>query len=177
MQCQCIAVYDIDAQVVAAFGDHQCKCPGGRRSKKLSRRYVTRVWRFVHYLNQQGVIDIPQEKLEDVTPASVVDFGNWMLRYRGITTRTVERYQRAIVSLLPILGDDPALYNAATMRQALASKASRYSPVTAKDFVTALRAYLRFLTSQGRCRAGLEAAVPAFPQWKLSAVTALSSRG
>jgi site-specific recombinase XerD len=126
------------------------------------------VWRFVHYLNQQGLIDIPQEKPEDAPPASVVDFGNWILRYRGITTRTVERYKRVIVSMLPILGDDPALYNAARIRQALESKASRYSPVTAKDFVAALRAYLRFLTAQGRCRSGLEAAVPTFPQWKLS---------
>jgi site-specific recombinase XerD len=126
------------------------------------------VWRFVHYLNQQGLIDIPQEKPEDSSLASVVDFGNWMLRYRGITTRTVERYKRVIVSMLPILGDDPALYNAARIRQALESKASHYSSATAKDFVTALRAYLRFLTAQGRCRSGLEAAVPTFPQWKLS---------
>lgn len=168
MQYKCIAICDIDAEVIAAFGDHRCECPGGRRHKRLSRRYVARVWRFVHYLNQQGLIDIPQEKTEDVPPASVVDFGDWMLRHRGITTRTVERYERAIVSLLPILGDDPTLYNAAGIRQAIESKASRYCPATAKDFVTALRAYLRFLASQGRCRSGLEAAVPTYPQWKLS---------
>jgi site-specific recombinase XerD len=170
MQYECFGVYDIDAQVVAAFGDHRCHCPGGRRNKKLSRRYVARVWRFVHYLNQHGVIDMPQKKTEDTPPASVVDFGQWLLRYRGIATRTVERYQRAIVSLLPLLGDDPARYNAATIRQALTSKAIHYRPAAAKDFVTALRAYLRFLTSQGRCRAGLEVAVPAVPQWKLSAL-------
>ena len=168
MQYKRIAIGDIDAVVVTAFGDHRCECPGGRRHKRLSRRYVARVWRFVHYLNQQGLIDIPQEKPEDAPPASVVDFGNWMLRYRGITTQTVELYKRVIVSMLPLLGDDPALYNAARIRQALESRASRYSPVTAKDFVTALRAYLRFLTAQGRCRSGLEAAVPTFPQWKLS---------
>jgi hypothetical protein len=133
------------------------------------------VWRFVHYLNQQGLIDIPQEKPEDAPPASVVDFGSWMLRYRGITTRTVERYKRVIVSMLPILGDDPALYNAARIRQALKSKASRYSPVTAKDFVVALRAYLRFLTAQGRCRSGLEAAVPTFPQWRLEVVPSVKT--
>ncbi len=99
MQYQCIAVCDIDAAVVAAFGDHRCKCPGGRRHKRLSRQYVARVRRFVHYLNQKGLIDIPQEKPEDAPPASVVDFGNWMLRYRGITTRTVERYKRVIYSV------------------------------------------------------------------------------
>ena len=170
MQYKRIAIGDINAEVVAAFGEHRCECPGGRRYKKLSRRYVTRVWRFVHYLNQQGLLDIPQEKTEDGLPTSVVEFGDWMIRHRSITSRTVERYQRAIVSLLPILGDDPTLYNAARIRQAIESKAAHYKPATVKDFVIALRAYLRFLISQGLCRSGLEAAVPTYPQWKLSAL-------
>ena len=170
MQYKRITLGDIDAEVVAAFGDHQCECPGGRRRKRLSRRYVARVWRFVHYLNQQGLIDVPQEKTKDVPPASVVEFSDWMLRHRGISPRTVERYERVLVSLLPLLGSDPALYNAARIRQALESKASSYSPATAKDFATVLRAYLRFLASQGRCQCGLDAAVPTFPQWKLSAL-------
>ncbi len=71
---------------------------------------------------------------------------------------------------LPILGNDPALYNAAAIRHAIENKASRYSRATAQGFATALRAYLRFLASHGRCRSGLEAAVPTFPQWKLSAL-------
>jgi site-specific recombinase XerD len=129
------------------------------------------VWRFVHYLNEHGVIDnMPQNETENIPPASVVDFGHWLLRYRGITTQTVKRYQRAIVSLLPLLGNDPALYNAATIRKAIAEKACHYRPAAAKDFVVALRSYLRFLTWQGRCGAGLDMAVPAVAQWKLSAL-------
>lgn len=170
MQYKRISIDDIDAQVVAAFGGHQCECPGGRRHKRLSRRYVARVSRFVHYLNQQGFIDVPQEKTQEVPPASVVEFSDWMLRHRGISPRTVARYERVLVSPLPILGSDPALYNAAGIRQALENKASCYSPATAKDFATVLRAYLRFLASQGRCQAGLDAAVPTFPQWKLAAL-------
>ena len=72
--------------------------------------------------------------------------------------------------LLPILGNNPMLYDAVGIRQAIESKASRYSRGTAQGFATALRAYLRFLASQGRCRSGLEAAVPTLPQWKLSAL-------
>ncbi len=113
---------------------------------------------------------MPQEKTADEPPTSVVEFGDWMIRHRSVTSRTVKRYQRAIVSLLPILGDDLTLYNAARIRQAIESKASHYKPATVKDFVIALRAYLRFLISQGLCRSGLEAAVPTYPQWKLSAL-------
>lgn len=40
----------------------------------------------------------------------------------------------------------------------------------AKTFCTALRVYLRFLTSVGKCRPGLEQAVPLVPQWRLSSL-------
>jgi site-specific recombinase XerD len=36
--------------------------------------------------------------------------------------------------------------------------------------VTALRAYLRFLASQGHCQTGLDRAIPTIPQWRLSAL-------
>lgn len=165
-----IAIGDIDEGVVAAFADHRCRCPGGRRQKKLSRRYVARVRRFVHYLSQQGLVDIAQQKTKVVLPTSVVEFSHWMERHRGVSPRTIERHVRCIVSLLPILGHNPAFYDAAGVRQAIEHEAMRHSRATAKVFAIALRAYLRFLAAQGRCRAGLEAAVPTFPQWKLSAL-------
>ena len=165
-----ISIGDIDEAVVVAFADHRCRCPGGRRQKKLSRRYVARVQRFVHYLSQQGLVDVAQKKAKDIHPSSVVAFSHWMHRHRGVSPRTIERYVRCIVSLLPILGHDPALYDAAGVRKAIEHEATRHTRATAQGFATALRAYLRFLAAQGRCRAGLEAAVPTFPQWKLSAL-------
>lgn len=40
----------------------------------------------------------------------------------------------------------------------------------AKTYVVALRAFLRFLAAQGRCRPDLDRAVPAVPEWKLAAL-------
>ncbi|MCP4088703.1 MAG: tyrosine-type recombinase/integrase, partial [Gammaproteobacteria bacterium] len=165
-----ISISDINAGIVAAFANHSCRCPGGRRNKKLSRRYVARVRRFVTYLSQQGVIDIAEEKAKDAPLAAIGEFTHWMQRHRGVSARTTERYVRYIVALLPVLGRDPERYDAAVVRQAIEHEAARYSRGTAQGFATALRAYLRFLAAQGLCRAGLEAAVPTFPQWKLSAL-------
>lgn len=165
-----IAIGDIDEQVVTAFADHRCRCPGGRRQKKLSRRYVARVQRFVGYLSRQGLVDFAEHKPLGEPPATVVAFSHWMHRHRGVATRTIERYVRSLVSLLPILGPDPARYDAAVVRQAIEHEAARYRRATTQGFATALRAYLRFLAAQGQCRAGLEAAVPTFPQWKHSAL-------
>ena len=161
-------ISDINAKLVTAFANHHCKCPGSRRHKKLSHRYLARVQRFIRYLNQQGLIQLAQFGVQDVRPDSVLKFREWMLYQCGISMRTVEGYERLIVSLLPNLGEDPARYNAALIRHAIESKATQYSRSTAQRFTTALRAYLRFLISQGRCRFGLESAVPTIAQWKLS---------
>jgi site-specific recombinase XerD len=131
---------------------------------------VARVRRFVLYLSQQGLVDFAQKKAKDVHPASVVEFSHWMQHHRGVSPRTIARYVRCIISLLPTLGRDPALYDAAGIRQTIEHEAMRHTRGTAQGYATALRAYLRFLAAQGQCRAGLEAAVPTFPQWKLSAL-------
>jgi len=170
LQYKRIDIDDIDAEVVTAFAEHRCTYPVGRRHKILSPQYAVRVQRFIRYLNEQGVVKVTQEKTKDLNPTTVVEFSDWILCHRGITTHTVERYTRLIVALLPMLGDNPATYNAVGIRQVIETKAAQYSCATAKTFATALRAYLRFLASQGRCRAGLEAAVPTFPQWRLSAL-------
>lgn len=85
-----IVLGHINENVIVAFDNHRCKCPGGRRHERLSRRYVARVRRFIRYLSQQGIVDRVQEKAKEARPSSVVEFSEWMVRHRGISTRTVE---------------------------------------------------------------------------------------
>jgi site-specific recombinase XerD len=93
-----------------------------------------------------------------------------MIHHRGITERTVERYERLIERMLPTLGSNPALYDAALVRHALLNELRPLSCAYAKMFVTALRAFLRFLAAEGRCRPHLDRALPTVPEWKLSAL-------
>lgn len=170
MQRKGLTVVDINETVITAFAQHHCSCPGGRRHKRVSRRYVGRVAQFLRYLIEQGVVDIPAVEAGDRRPVHLVLFRDWMLRHRGLSVRTLDGHERLILALLPILGNEPADYNVATVRDAISTQAKRYSLSTVKASATALRAYLRFLASEGYCRAGLEMAVPTFPQWKLSAL-------
>jgi len=50
------------------------------------------------------------------------------------------------------------------------SQVRGHSTSYARCVVTALRAYLRFLASQGYCPAGLDRAIPTIPQWRLSSL-------
>src|SRR5262249_57351810 len=54
------------------------------------------------------------------------------------------------------------------VREAVIAEAKLISRGHAKLMTTALRAYLRFLSAHGLCRAGLEHAVPTIPEWRLS---------
>ncbi len=93
-----------------------------------------------------------------------------MIRHRGVKEQTVERHERLIEKMLPSLGDDPSRYDAALVRGTLLREIGQLSLGHAKTYVTALRMFLRFLASHGRCPAHLDYALPTVPEWKLSAL-------
>jgi site-specific recombinase XerD len=93
-----------------------------------------------------------------------------MTRHRGVTSRTIERYEDLVGKMLPALGDDPGSYDASLVRRVLLDVIRGRSHAYAKGFVTALRAFLRFPAAEGRCQACLVEAVPTIHDWKLSAL-------
>lgn len=103
-------------------------------------------------------------------PAPLVGFRKWMLGHRGPTVRTVDGYERLILRLLPALGDEPAVYDAALVRRVVLDEVRGRGSSYAKTIVTALRAFLRFLEADGRCRTHLIRSVPTIPQWTLSSL-------
>ena len=75
-----------------------------------------------------------------------------------------------IQRLLPVLGEDPQAYDAATIRAAFRAEAQRCSPSHIRTMTSALRGYLRFLAASGLCRAGLGPGRAPVLQWRLSAL-------
>ena len=126
--------------------------------------------KFAEYLGRLGVISPWAGYPPKAVPAPLLGFRTWMICHRGITERTVERYERLIGRMLPALGNNPTVYDAALVRHALLEAISPLSCAYAKMFVTALRAFLRFLAAEGRCQPYLDQALPTVPEWKLSAL-------
>jgi site-specific recombinase XerD len=158
-------------EITARFARHQCECSGGsRHGQRPSQRYVARVERFVSHLRSRGVVSAGTEERPRAVPAPLVGFRAWMMRHRGAAKRTIDDYEDRIERMLPALGSDPACYDAGLVRQVLLHEARDRSCSYAKSFVTALRAFLRFLAAQGRCRPHLDRAVPTIREWKLSAL-------
>lgn len=158
-------------ETLSLFARHKCQCAFGRRHGQCpSQRSMKRARRFAEYLSHLGVGVPLTSPAPKVLPTPLVGFRNWMTQHRGIKARTVDRYERLIEELLPALGSDPAQYDAALVRQVLLRQVKGLSRSYAKTYVTALRAFLRFLTVEGRCRPHLDQAVPALPEWNLSAL-------
>jgi site-specific recombinase XerD len=163
-----VAVADIDDVVIDRFARHRCRCPGIRRGKRVSEKYVRRVRRFVEFLAERGIV---RGKVRVDAPTSdhrVVEFQDWLRQHRGITERTIDRHGRMVMRLLPALGSRPRSWNAQVIRDVILAETKLVSLAYVKTMTTALRCYLRFLGARGLCRAGLEHAVPTIPQWRLS---------
>jgi len=161
---------DIDLATVDRFACHHCRCAGTRRWRGVSRKYAKRVGRFVRFLAERGLIASTPPAVADAIPPQVLDYQRWLTVHRGLSARTVSREGRMIKRLLPALGVNPQAYDAAMIRAAFHAEAQRNSPSYIRMMTSALRGYLRFLAASGLCRPGLDQAVPAVLQWRLSAL-------
>lgn len=167
---------DLSPEVIARFRRRQiiCSIPGvfhGHESRYPATAYETDLRGFVKHLVSIGRVG-PLEPVPDEKAPSprLARFADWLERHRASSPGTIRRHVRLIAEMLPGLGDDPGVYNAALVRRVLFDRMEPWSQSYARSLTTAMRMYLRFLVSEGSIAAGLVEAVPTVPQWRLSAL-------
>jgi integrase/recombinase XerD len=172
-----IPVSALEERFITEFSQHLnlCQCPGYGRSHRLELENGVRL--FIGYLRRTGVLTTPvnEEPLEK--PTILVSFDSWMRQQRGTCDATLYNYGLDLRDLLKDLGEDPARFPAQALRNFVLERTQRCGWAAAKRCITAVRAFLRFLIADGRCAAGLDASIPAFAHWRLSALSAARSRG
>ena len=156
---------DIDLHV---FSEHlrRCRCPrakGGRHNHHTI--YGARL--FHRYLVEIGVCQTAVAAAS-VEPPLVTGFKAWLRKHRGASDATIKLYARDAAGLLTALGEDPANWDATDIRGTFMDHASTSGCGTIEKMTTSLRAFLRYLAVEGRCRAGLDSAVPAYAHWHLA---------
>ena len=72
----------------------------------------------------------------------------------------LRNFMENVTKLLPTLGNEPGLYSAVLIRDVLLQCLEPTTRSKARSTATSLRMYLRYLASDGRCRAKLIDAVP-----------------
>ena len=126
---------------------------------------------FLRFLGERGVL--PQTTGADplVWPAPLLqEFHEWMLEQRGVTRVTLDVYRRVLEEFIATVGSDPHAYGPQLLREFVLTRGARHGSSYAKLGATAVRSYLRFLGATGRCKTGLEYALPAYASRKLSSI-------
>lgn len=149
-----------------------CRCPGwGRRSAADHLSAVAGALSLIQQLRDGGVLKSPAPVTEmPEMPDLVQGFNDWMVLHRGLKHGTLRGYDPVICALIEMLGDAPDEYTALSLREFVLKRVSGASRAHALNTTTAMRNFLRYLIAQGRCRPGLEGAIPTIAIWRQSAL-------
>jgi len=157
-------------QILPRFDDHlsRCTCSGYghyQRSELLHGAHL-----FVGYACGTGIDVDRRSRPAPPDPILLAEFCAWMRQQRGTADPTLYNYSIPLRDLLKRVGEDPHRLDAQCLRQFVLEQSHKREWATAKNCTTALRMFLRFLIAEGKCSAGLDAAVPAVAHWRLSSL-------
>jgi site-specific recombinase XerD len=157
-------------QLLRRFGFHlsRCRCAGYRYWTKPRAMKSARV--FLDHLRDHGAINACVVEPTAKEPALVAAFRQWMREQRNVGESALRNYSRWIKEFLRRVGEDPRKFDAKSLRAFVLRTNRQRGWVAAKHTTTALRMFLRFLIADGKCRAGLDAAVPVVGHWRLSSL-------
>jgi integrase/recombinase XerD len=126
---------------------------------------------FLQFLQERGLL--PETTCLDSHVSSsplLREFYLWILEHRGVTRVTLDVYQRVLEELVATACANPHTYSPKALREFVLTRGARHGSSYAKLGATAVRSYLQFLGATGRCKAGLEYALPAYASRKLSSI-------
>jgi len=148
----------------------RCACPGPRPPRRRYRWIARHATRFLDHLREVGVV--PVEIVEAAVPAHPIraGFEAWMRQHRGATPTTLRIYGRVAADALAELGDDPAAFDAHGLRDFVLDRSRKHGRSKARQVMTAMRAFVRFLVATGACRPGLDGAIPTIAHWRLASL-------
>jgi site-specific recombinase XerD len=158
-----VAPQALDEEVLDRYGLHLRRIG---RLKHPSGRYFTFASGPRLFLKYLRVIAVTAPARVELSPL-VVEFGEWQRVHRGAVPETVAYYARHVQAMVAALGD-PRRMTAAAIRTYLLRTADGRTRSYVTSVCVAIRGFLRFLIATGRCRVGLDAAVPVIARWHLA---------
>jgi site-specific recombinase XerD len=165
-----LSVSELDDSALERFGVHLRRCRCGQFSRAHPVNILTGARLFLRH--SQGV-DTPAVRTSepaDQQPALLQSFCAWMRENRGTSEQTLYNYGIPIGELIRRFGEDPSTLDAPRLRNFVLEQSRSTGWVGAKRCTTALRMFLRFLISEGRCRSSLLGAIPVLAHWRLSSL-------
>ena len=161
---------EVNETVIEQFACHQCQSTARWWHGGPEPRYLARIRRFLRFVAVGRIVRSGAALSPPEVDARVAEFQNWLRHHRGVSERTINSHGLLVMRMMPILGTEPAGYNAQCIRQVILDEAQKCSRAYLAKMRTALRGYLRFLIARGECKPWLDQAVPVFAHWQLSSL-------
>ena len=164
------AVRGLTEQFLDQFGQHlrRCRCPQYGHTDKLQVLHGARV--FLKHLQETGVVKCDGIERPAQDSALLIAFRAWMHQQRGTCQSTLDNYAVHIRELLGRLGEEPAGFDARSLRDFVLEASRTCGWAAAKKRTTALRMFLRFLIAEGKCPPELYGAIPILAHWRLASL-------
>jgi integrase/recombinase XerD len=166
-----LSITSVEEQCAQQFLDHlrRCCCRGHHPPLKPYRqKYSVDLW--FAYLRREGIVTTPRPAEPTTETPALGAFCEWMRQQRGVSDTTLSIYRFELRAFLTELGENPRLYSARNLRQFVLAKTRNCGSASTRKSICAIRMFLRFLISQGKCPASLYAAIPTLAYWRLSAL-------
>lgn len=123
---------------------------------------------FLRHLADANLVSHHRDNRVSSFPPLFVSFCRWMQQQRGTCESTLANYGIHICELLKRVGDEPARWDARSLREFIMEGSRTCGWAAAKKRTTALRMLLRFLVAEGRCASDLDGAIPVLVHRRLS---------
>ncbi len=166
-----LGIEDLDAKALERFRHHlQVRQPlrypsGSHRPVFMGARH------FVTFLEALGLVSPTALVFPPPPEPELLEaFRQWMRTHRGTTEATLNTYRLPIIDLLQTLGEPPEDFEVKALRAFVLERAGRSGISHAKTVVQAVRIFLRFLITIGRCTPGLDQALPPIAHWRLASL-------
>lgn len=143
-------------------------------STRIALRHLLDVLREVDACPPPALVArAPDQILED-------DFGEFLVKERGLAARTVEHYTEAARIFLAACSAEErrerSTWTAADVLTFVQLRAQVRKPVHMQQLCTGLRAFLRYLRFRGEIRSDLASSVPRIARWRLATLPKSLSR-
>lgn len=176
-----LSLASVNAGLMGRFRRHlrRCRCrrkttiSAGPRSSGRGRRcpsmrpvVMIEVLHFVEHLRRRGLV--PPVPAPPALPL-VSEFELWMRQHRGSAERTLADYRPLAAAFVASRGGRRWDHlDAKSVRSYVVEECKKLTHARRLVFVRALRMFMRFLVSTGRCRSHLDRSIPQMPHWRLA---------
>ena len=166
-----VPLSELNEQALEAFQAHLYAHDGLKSPGAYAIQLSRGARDLIAFLRATGHLP-PAAPLEPTSadPELLVKFHGWMRTHRGTTETTLRNYRLTLLELLQALGEQPERFTPQALRTFLLDRAHRHSIAQAKNDVTAVRMFVRYLIAVGRCASDLDQAIPTIARWRLASL-------